>query len=113
MPEYKVSKLFEGPSLGELDDEGKARLKALKNAGTTTRDERFPSCNQALHCWNRYNEWVLCTQQSSEKKCEPMLQLAYSVCPELWMEKWDEEREEGSFCGIGNRFDAAKKGGHH
>jgi len=104
----QISKLFDGPDLGELDAEQAARLKAIKNAGTPPRDERFPSTNQALNCWNKYNEWVLCTQQSSDKKCAPMRQSAESICPSMWTEQWDEQREEGNFSGIGNRYDALK-----
>mmetsp|Transcript_17207 Transcript_17207/g.22388 ORF Transcript_17207/g.22388 Transcript_17207/m.22388 type:complete len:110 (-) Transcript_17207:1678-2007(-) len=108
MPEAKkLSKLFD-VQLPELDAEAQARLKALKNSGTSVRDERFPSVNQAMHCWNRYNEWVLCLQNSSEKKCQAMRFTADKICPEVWTEDWDERREDGSFSGIGNRFDAAK-----
>ena len=81
----------------------------IKNVRTTPRDERFPSTNQALHCWNRYNEWLLCIKQSGdEDSCKPMKQMAESICPSYWIEQWDEERDEGSFSGIGNRFDARK-----
>mmetsp|Transcript_302 Transcript_302/g.586 ORF Transcript_302/g.586 Transcript_302/m.586 type:complete len:88 (+) Transcript_302:82-345(+) len=86
-----------------------ARLDQIKNVRTTPRDERFPSSNQAMHCWNRYNEWILCTQQSDSDKCKPMRQNAESICPGFWIENWDEQRDEGSFGGIGSRFNKA----HH
>ena len=94
-------------SLPDLDEEARARLKALKNEGTLNRDERFPSTNQAMHCWNRYNEWVLCLQQSTEKKCQPMRFMADKICPEVWTEEWDDQRDAGTFSGIGNRFEKA------
>ena len=94
----------------ELNKEEMARLDLIKNVRTTPRDERFPSSNQAMHCWNRYNEWILCTQQAAdEDKCKPMRQLALSICPGFWVEQWDEQRDEGSFGGIGSRF----KKDHH
>ena len=29
-----------------------------------------------------------------------MRQLALSICPDDWWNKWDEEREEGIFSGV-------------
>ena len=29
-----------------------------------------------------------------------MRQYALSLCPDNWIEKWDEEREEGTFSGV-------------
>ena len=29
-----------------------------------------------------------------------MRQYALSLCPDNWIEKWDEEREEGTFPGM-------------
>ena len=85
-----------------------ARFNMIRNVRTTPRDERFPSQNQALHCWNRYNEWLLCLQSSDEDNCKPLRQYAESICPSMWTEQWDEQRDEGSFGGIGSRFDKKK-----
>ena len=35
-----------------------------------------------------------------EAPCLPMRQLAVSICPDDWVEKWDEEREAGNFMGV-------------
>jgi len=93
--------------LPELNKEEKARLNMIKAVRTTPRDERFPSQNQALHCWNRYNEWLLCANQAGndEDKCKPLRQYSDSICPSFWVAQWDEERETGSFSGIGSRYD--------
>lgn len=89
-----------------MSKEEKARFTQIKNARTTPRDERFTSTNQALHCWNRYNEWVLCTKQTDdEDTCKPLRYSADSVCPGIWTELWDEQRDTGAFGGIGSRFD--------
>ena len=32
--------------------------------------------------------------------CAQMRQLAVSICPVDWVEKWDDEREIGNFAGI-------------
>ena len=78
---------------------------------TTPYDKRFPSTNQASHCWNRYNEYVMCLKktESDEDACKPMRQLALSICPDDWWNKWDEEREEGTFSGV-KMTDAATSG---
>ena len=88
-----------------MNKEQGAVLSMVQQVRTTPRDERFPAQNQALHCWNRYNEWLLCVKQSGdEEKCQPLRQYANSICPDVWSEQWDEERESGAFSGIGNRF---------
>lgn len=87
----------------ELDEKQEDLLHQVKNVRTTPRDARFPSQNQALHCWNRYNEWLLCKKQSGEdadEKCQVYRQYSNSICPSAWLENWDEAREEGTFMGI-------------
>lgn len=98
--------------LPELSKEDAARLNLVKNTSTTPRDERFPATNQALHCWNRYNEWLVCVQNGDEDNCKPLRQYSESICPSEWVEAFDEQREEGSFSGIGNKFAEMKKGHH-
>ena len=96
--------------LPALSAEQLARLNEIKAVRTAPRDERFPSQNQALHCWNLYTEWLLCEQQTGgAKKCAVTRQHADSMCPSEWTEKWDEQREDGSFSGIGSRY---KTGSH-
>ncbi|CAM9162564.1 unnamed protein product [Ascophyllum nodosum] len=72
---------------------------------TTPQDSRFPTVNQANHCWNLYNEWVLCTKKAEDaglnpSYCSMKRQNALAICPDEWTEKWDEDREEGTFAGI-------------
>lgn len=102
-----ISKIF-SQAPPELNREEMARLDMIKNVRTTPRDERFPASNQANHCWNRYNEWLLCVKQSGDD-CKPLRQYAESVCPSPWVEQFDEQRDEGTFSGIGNHYQG---GGH-
>ncbi|CBN78909.1 cytochrome c oxidase subunit 6b [Ectocarpus siliculosus] len=72
---------------------------------TAPSDSRFPTVNQANHCWNLYNEWVLCTKKAEEagddaKKCYRKRHNALALCPDEWTEKWDEDRDEGTYAGI-------------
>ncbi|CAB9508276.1 oxidase subunit 6B [Seminavis robusta] len=105
MAEPKISKIFSAAP-PEMNKEQGAILSMVKQVRTAPRDERFPAQNQALHCWNRYNEWLLCTKQSDEAKCAPLRQYANAICPDAWSEQWDEERESGAFSGIGHRFNS-------
>mmetsp|Transcript_97162 Transcript_97162/g.278099 ORF Transcript_97162/g.278099 Transcript_97162/m.278099 type:complete len:110 (-) Transcript_97162:1812-2141(-) len=54
---------------------------------TSPADKRFPSQNQAAHCWNRYNEWVLCLKgtDGDEDACKGVRQMASSICPVEWV----------------------------
>jgi len=99
----KINKIF-SDKIPELDEKQEDLLHQVKNVRTTPRDSRFPAQNQALHCWNRYNEWIVCMKQSGEdadEKCQVYRQYATSICPGAWVENWDEAREEGTFMGIG------------
>ncbi|CAM9220171.1 unnamed protein product [Choristocarpus tenellus] len=82
----------------------------VEKVKTTSADSRYPLFNQASHCWyvfqkrshQKFNEWVLCVKNADgdEDACKPHRQLAVSLCPNEWVEKWDEERDEGNFSGI-------------
>lgn len=88
-------------------------LNQVKNTRTTARDERFNSTNQAMHCWNRYNEWLVCIKQTDDdESCAPLRQSADSICPSVWTDQWDEERDVGTFSGIGSRYKDAKHAHH-
>lgn len=102
MPQLpKLNKIFSDkiPELSERDED---LLNQVKNIRTTPRDSRFPASNQALHCWNRYNEWLLCLKETGkdEDKCQVYRQYALSICPNDWTENWDEARGEGTFHGL-------------
>merc|ERR1712137_875253 len=85
----------------ELNDDQKQTVDVVKAVRTTPRDSRFPTQNQANHCWNRYNEWLLCLKNTGDEEgCKNMKQMAYSICPTIWTEKWEEEREENTFPGL-------------
>ncbi|QDZ17697.1 subunit H of cytochrome c oxidase [Chloropicon primus] len=69
--------------------------------GTTPYDPRFTTTNQARHCYTRYNEFHKCAAEKGEdaEDCK-FFQKAYrSMCPSIWLEKWNEERDAGTFAG--------------
>lgn len=98
--QVKLNKIFSEP-LPELNKEEAALLKVVEHTRTTPRDARFPSSNQAGHCWNRYNEWINCIKQTSDEEgCKGLRAYADNVCPTIWTDKWDEERDEGTYPGL-------------
>mmetsp|Transcript_17661 Transcript_17661/g.40994 ORF Transcript_17661/g.40994 Transcript_17661/m.40994 type:complete len:104 (-) Transcript_17661:161-472(-) len=96
----KMNKIFtEAPP--PLNEKETALFQQVKTVRTTSRDARFPSANQAGHCWNRYNEWILCLNNTKDKdSCTPLRYYATNICPGIWVEAWDEQREEGTFAGL-------------
>ena len=103
-PEYLLNAVFQifSDQIPPLTERQEDLLHQVKNTRTTPRDNRFPSSNQALHCWNRYNEWLLCLKETAknEEKCQVYRQYAVSICPDDWTANWDEAREEGTFTGL-------------
>ena len=66
---------------------------------TTPFDPRFPQQNQAKHCYTRYNEYHKCAAEKGEEECASMARLYRSICPGEWVEKWNEERDNGTWPG--------------
>ena len=64
-------------------------------------DVRFPGTNQARHCYTRYNEYHKCVSENGEddERCS-LFQKAYrSICPGEWVERWNEQRDNGTWPG--------------
>eukprot|EP00571_Detonula_confervacea_P016231 CAMPEP_0172297468 /NCGR_PEP_ID=MMETSP1058-20130122/480_1 /TAXON_ID=83371 /ORGANISM="Detonula confervacea, Strain CCMP 353" /LENGTH=110 /DNA_ID=CAMNT_0013006625 /DNA_START=510 /DNA_END=842 /DNA_ORIENTATION=- len=98
---YKLNKIFSTPP-AELSAEQQELYNEVKANRTTPRDARFVGAqNQANHCWNRYNEWLVCLKSTQDEEgCKVMRNMALKICPSLWSDKWDEERGEGIYPGV-------------
>mmetsp|Transcript_33173 Transcript_33173/g.42891 ORF Transcript_33173/g.42891 Transcript_33173/m.42891 type:complete len:110 (+) Transcript_33173:50-379(+) len=98
---YKLNKIFTAP-VGDLSAEQQELLNEVKATRTTPRDNRFAGAqNQANHCWNRYNEWLFFFKSTKDEEgCKNMRNYALKICPSIWSDKWDEERDEGIYPGI-------------
>ena len=48
-----------------------------------------------------YNSWHQCKYDfgDEEPQCAKLKSWAYSMCPSIWMEKWEEQRENGTYAG--------------
>ncbi|KAL2913484.1 Cytochrome c oxidase subunit 6B [Polyrhizophydium stewartii] len=71
----------------------------LKTAGF---DARFPNTNQTRNCWQNYVDFHKCVQAKGEEfqPCQEFRAVYRSLCPTKWVEKWDEQRENGVFPGL-------------
>ncbi|KAJ4851246.1 hypothetical protein Tsubulata_012486 [Turnera subulata] len=68
---------------------------------TAPADYRFPTTNQTRHCFTRYIEYHRCTAAKGEgaPECDKFAKYYRSLCPTEWVQKWNEQRENGTFPG--------------
>ncbi|EOA17644.1 hypothetical protein CARUB_v10006010mg [Capsella rubella] len=68
---------------------------------TAPADFRFPTTNQTRHCFTRYIEFHRCTTAKGEdsNECERFAKYYRALCPGEWVDKWNEQRETGTFPG--------------
>ncbi|CAA2975157.1 cytochrome c oxidase subunit 6b-1-like [Olea europaea subsp. europaea] len=68
---------------------------------TAPADFRFPTTNQTRHCFTRYIEYHRCVAAKGEDapECNKFAKYYRSLCPGEWIERWNEQRENGTFPG--------------
>ncbi|XP_062097307.1 cytochrome c oxidase subunit 6b-1 [Humulus lupulus] len=68
---------------------------------TAPADFRFPTTNQTRHCFTRYVEYHRCVAAKGEDapECDKFQKYYRSLCPGEWVERWNEQRENGTFPG--------------
>lgn len=68
---------------------------------TAPADFRFPTTNQTRHCFTRYIEFHRCIAAKGEESdaCEKFARYYRALCPGEWVERWNEQRENGTFPG--------------
>ncbi|KAM3200250.1 cytochrome c oxidase subunit 6b-1 isoform X1 [Capsicum annuum] len=68
---------------------------------TAPADFRFPTTNQTRHCFTRYIEYHRCIAAKGEgaPECDKFAKYYRSLCPGEWIDKWNEQRENGTFPG--------------
>ena len=67
---------------------------------TAPFDPRFPNTNQTKNCWQNYVDYHLCVASKGEefKPCNYFKRIYQILCPQNWVSRWDELREEGRFA---------------
>ncbi|KAK9138363.1 hypothetical protein Sjap_008957 [Stephania japonica] len=68
---------------------------------TAPADVRFPTTNQTRHCFTRYIEYHRCIAAKGEgaPECDRFAKYYRSLCPGEWIDRWNEQRENGTFPG--------------
>ncbi|KAI7872788.1 cytochrome c oxidase subunit VIb [Spinellus fusiger] len=61
-------------------------------------DARFPNTNQTKSCWQNYADYYKCIAARGEEfaPCKQFFRAYNSLCPNEWISKWNEQREEGT-----------------
>ncbi|XP_037937238.1 cytochrome c oxidase subunit 6B2-like isoform X4 [Teleopsis dalmanni] len=68
---------------------------------TAPFDPRFPNQNQTRYCYQSYLDYHRCQKIRGEAyaPCNYFKKVFNSMCPNAWVEKWDEQRDAGNFPG--------------
>ncbi|KAL9231228.1 hypothetical protein vseg_006482 [Gypsophila vaccaria] len=68
---------------------------------TAPVDWRFPVQNQTRHCYTRYIEYHRCIKAKGkdDPACEKFAKYYRSLCPLEWIQRWNQQVEEGTFPG--------------
>ncbi|XP_053307598.1 cytochrome c oxidase subunit 6B1-like [Spea bombifrons] len=76
----------------------------IENYKTAPFDARFPNQNQTKHCYQNYLDYHRCQKSLTSKgrdpyPCEWYSKVYKTMCLNSWVERWDEQRENGTFAG--------------
>ncbi|XP_022754185.1 cytochrome c oxidase subunit 6b-2-like [Durio zibethinus] len=68
---------------------------------TASADFRFPTTNQTRHCLIHYIEFhrYIPSKGEESNKYEKFVKYYRSLCLDEWIERWNEQRENGTFSG--------------
>ncbi|KAM0859042.1 hypothetical protein ACQ4PT_047462 [Festuca glaucescens] len=85
----------------ETAEEEEAEEKAEIKIETAPADFRFPTTNQSRHCFTRYVEYHRCVAAKGDDapECDKFAKYYRSLCPGEWVDRWNEQRENGTFPG--------------
>lgn len=64
-------------------------------------DSRFPNTNQSRHCYQMYIDYHRCVKKrgDSYEPCKFFQKTYKTLCPQFWVEKWDEQIANDAFPG--------------
>ncbi|PJF18582.1 hypothetical protein PSACC_01610 [Paramicrosporidium saccamoebae] len=68
---------------------------------TAPFDPRFPNANQTKNCWQNYVDYHMCVAAKGAdfSPCDYFKRNYKIICPQNWVSRWDDLREEGKFAG--------------
>ncbi|GAB6021428.1 Cytochrome c oxidase subunit 6B1 [Chamberlinius hualienensis] len=73
----------------------------LEEFETAPFDPRFPNQNQTRYCWQSYVDYHRCQKVKGKdyEPCKYFKKVYHSMCPNAWVEKWDDQLANGTFPG--------------
>ncbi|KAL7078851.1 hypothetical protein ACQ4LE_001976 [Meloidogyne hapla] len=62
-------------------------------------DSRFPQQRKQRHCFTYYVDFFRCKELMGDDyaPCKFFQNVYRDICPGYWVEKWDDQRESGTF----------------
>ncbi|XP_020582420.1 cytochrome c oxidase subunit 6B-like [Phalaenopsis equestris] len=83
------------------EEEAAEEDKPMIKLETAPSDFRFPTTNQTRHCFTRYIEYHRCIAAKGDDSsdCTKFAKYYRALCPGEWIERWNEQRENGTFPG--------------
>ncbi|THU60894.1 hypothetical protein C4D60_Mb07t17540 [Musa balbisiana] len=96
-----AEEINETPEESETESQEAAEKKPVIKIETAPADFRFPTTNQTRHCFTRYIEYHRCIAAKGEgaPECDKFAKYYRSLCPSEWIERWNEQRGNGTFPG--------------
>ncbi|XP_068637546.1 cytochrome c oxidase subunit 6b-1-like [Aristolochia californica] len=96
-----VEENTEAPQPEQSEEEEVAEEKPEIKIETAPADFRFPTTNQTRHCFTRYVEYHRCIAAKGDgaPECDKFAKYYRSLCPGEWVDRWNEQRENGTFPG--------------
>ncbi|XP_074098687.1 cytochrome c oxidase subunit 6B1-like isoform X2 [Cotesia typhae] len=75
--------------------------KDIENYVSAPYDPRFPNTNQTRNCYQNFIDFHRCKKVRGEdfEACKYFKRIYTIICPNAWIEKWDEQIAEGRFAG--------------
>ncbi|KAH7291365.1 hypothetical protein KP509_29G014100 [Ceratopteris richardii] len=80
-------------------ERGKLTVDDIK---TAPMDFRFPGTNQSKHCFTKFVEYHKCMRAKGDEapsECDKYARYYRSLCPTEWVQRWNEQLENGTFAG--------------
>ncbi|KAJ3280836.1 Cytochrome c oxidase subunit 6B [Borealophlyctis nickersoniae] len=87
------------PDPSELPTKVRYDIPKEKRKMTTIGfDARFPNMNQTRNCSQNYIDYFKCIRAKGEDyaPCEQFRYAYQELCPNSWIDTWDEQREAGT-----------------
>lgn len=78
-------------------------MAAITEASVKTApfDPRYPNTNQTRYCYQSYLDFHRCQKVRGDQyePCQYFKKVFTSMCPNAWVEKWNDQIEAGTFAG--------------